>query len=90
VACKAEDKKHSKYANLASSFRFATIAVETLGAGAVELLHELGRRITESTGERRATEYLLQRLSVAIQRDNAFSVLGSFLFVIMAIVTQLY
>jgi len=36
--------------------------VETLGAldgaGAVELLHELGRRITESTRERRATEYL--------------------------------
>jgi len=55
------------------------VAVETLGvhgAGAVELLHELGRRITESTSERRATEYLLQRLSVAIQRGNAASVLG--------------
>ena len=29
------------------------------------------------TGERRATEYLLQRLSVAIQRGNAASVLGT-------------
>jgi len=35
-----------------------------LGAGAMELLHELGRRITESTGERRATEDLLQRLKL--------------------------
>jgi len=56
------------------------VTVETLGAlgaGAVELLHELGRRITESTGEHRAMEYLLQRLSVAIQCGNAASVLGT-------------
>jgi len=80
VACEAEDKKRAKYANLAPSFCFVPVAVETLGAlgaGAMELLHELGRRITESTGERRATEYLLQRLSVAIQRGNAASVLGT-------------
>jgi len=37
----------------------------------------IGRSITESTGERRATEYLLQRLSVAIQQGNAASVLGT-------------
>jgi len=57
-----------------------SVAVQTLGAlgaGAVELLLELGRRITESTRERRSTEYLLQRLSVAIQRGNAASVLGT-------------
>jgi len=56
------------------------VAVETIGAldaGAVELLHELGRRITESIGERHATEYLLEMLSVAIQRGNAASVLGT-------------
>jgi len=41
------------------------------------LLFAINRRITESTGELRATEYLLQRLSVAIQRGNAASVLGS-------------
>jgi len=80
VACEAEDKKRAKYADLAPSFCFMLVAVETLGAlgaGAVELLDELGRRITKSTGERRATEYLLQRLSVAIQRGNAASVLGT-------------
>ena len=41
------------------------------------MFHELGRRITAVTGERRATEFLLQRLSVAIQRGNAASILGT-------------
>jgi len=60
VACEAGDKKRATYANLAPSFCFVPVAVETLsalGAGAVEVIHELGRRITESTGERRATDY---------------------------------
>ena len=55
------------------------VAVETLGAlgdGADELMRDLGRRISEVTRERRATEFLLQRLSVAIQCGNAASVLG--------------
>jgi len=83
VACEAEDKKRTKYANLAPSFCFVPVAVETfgaLGAGAMKLLHELRRRITESTGERRATEYLLQRLRVAIQRGNAASVILLFIY----------
>ena len=56
------------------------IAVETLGAlgnDATDFLHQLGRRIATVTGERRATEYLLQRVSVAIQRGNAACVLGT-------------
>ena len=39
--------------------------------------HQSGRRITKATGERRATEFLLQRLSVAIRRGNAAAVLGT-------------
>ena len=80
VACEAEEKKRSKYASLSPTFCFVPVAVETLGAlgdGAVEMFHELGRRITAVTGERRATEFLLQRLSVAIQRGNAASILGT-------------
>jgi hypothetical protein len=80
VACEAEDKKRVKYASLTSSFCFVPVAVETMGAlgdGAVELIYDLGRRISEVTGERRATEFLLQRLSIAIQRGNAASVLGT-------------
>jgi hypothetical protein len=77
---RAEEKKRAKYASLTPTFCFVPVAVETLGAlgdGAVELMHDLGRRISVVTGEPRATEFLLQRLSVAIQRGNAASVLGT-------------
>ena len=40
-------------------------------------MQDLGRRIATVTGERRASEFLLQRLSVAIQRGNASCVLGT-------------
>jgi len=50
-----QNERRPEYANLAC---FVSVAVDTLGAlgaGAVEILHELGRRITASIGERRAT-----------------------------------
>src|SRR5208282_388095 len=80
VANEAENKKRSKYACLTSNFYFVPVAVETFGAlgeEAGDFIHKLGRRITTVTGERRATEFLLQRLSVAVQRGNAASVLGT-------------
>ena len=80
VATEAEGQKKLKYADLSSTYNFVPVAVETLGAlgeDADDFVHELGRRITAVTGERRATEFLLQRLSVAIQRGNASAVLGT-------------
>ena len=80
MTCEAEEKKHAKYATIAPSFCFVPVAVETLGAlgeGADQLFHELGRRITLITGERRSTEFLFQRLSIVIQRGNTASVLGA-------------
>ena len=80
VANEAEAKKRIKYSCLAPTFHFVPVAVETLGAigeEANEFLHELGRRIASVTGERRSTEFLLQRLSIAVQRGNASCVLGT-------------
>jgi len=65
---------------LTSTVVFAPVAIETLGAFgevAQSFIHELGRPITEVTGERRATEFLWQRSSVATQRGNASCVLGT-------------
>ena len=39
-------------------------------------LRDLGRRIALESGEPRSTDYLLQRLSVAVQRGNEASVRG--------------
>jgi len=80
VANEAEARKKLKYASLAAAFHFVPVATETLGAlgdEAADFMHELGRRIATPTGERRSTEFLLQRLSVAVQRDNASCVLGT-------------
>ena len=77
VANEAEAKKKSKYACLLPTFDFIPIAVETLGDEACAFMHQLGRRIMSVAGERRATEFLLQILSVAIQRGNASCVLST-------------
>ena len=77
----AGDKKETKYADLARSYIFIPIALETLGplsAKAVTFLTELGRRITAVTGDPREGAFLFQRLSVAIQRFNCVCFKGSF------------
>jgi hypothetical protein len=67
VASEAEDKTRVKYAGLTSSCCFVSVAVETMGAsgdGALELIYDFGRCISVGTGERLATDFLLQRLSI--------------------------
>ena len=41
-----------------------------------KLIYAVGRRIATETGELWSTDFLLQRLSVAVQRGNCASVLG--------------
>lgn len=80
VASEAENKKSLKYSSLSATYSFIPVAVETMGAlgdEATDFFHQLGRRIATVTGERRAAEFLLQRISVAVQRGNAASVLGT-------------
>ena len=48
-----------------------------LGDQASKLVTEIGKRLTEVTGEKRATSYLKQRISMAIQRGNRASVLAT-------------
>ena len=44
---------------------------------AKELIAMLGKRITERTGEKQATAFLSQRISIVIQRGNAVSILDT-------------
>ena len=71
--------KNSKYISLTNTHHFVALAVKTMGPWNTEglnLIKELGRRITEATGDPHETAYLLQRISVAVQRGNAASVVG--------------
>ena len=80
AAEKAERAKLAKYEEIQKDFHMVPIAVETFGAWGLEGLHLIkciGKKIEELTGEKRSTFYLFQRISVAIQRGNAASVLGT-------------
>jgi hypothetical protein len=61
-------------------FVFSPLAFETVGPWGPEskaLISTIGRKITEKTGEKRATEFLRQRISIEIQRGNAASILNT-------------
>jgi len=76
----AAGAKTKKYEFLDGAYIFAPIAVETTGVWAkdsLRVVEDIGRRITEVSGEKRATSFLLQRLSIAVQRGNVAAVLGT-------------
>lgn len=76
----AEGRKQTKYAALGARYRFEPIALETTGVYGETtgtLLSEIGRRITEVTGDPRESVWLEQRIGLAVQRGNAFSILAS-------------
>ena len=74
----AENRKQRRYAELGRRFQFQPIAVETsgsLGQSTLPFLKELGRRIARETGDTREVEYIFQRVSLAVVRGNATSLL---------------
>ena len=80
VAARAETRKLTKYDSLAPSHIIVPVAIESLGViGPISMafFKDLSRRIRQCSGEVKAHQYLLQRLSVAVQRGNAISVLSS-------------
>ena len=58
---------------------FVHFAMETsgvLGEAAEEFMGELGQHLCKITGEPHCCKYLLQHISIAVQRGNAVAVLG--------------
>ncbi|KAI5637897.1 hypothetical protein NE865_09412 [Phthorimaea operculella] len=73
--------KCGKYAELVPQYVFVPFAVETGGPwcdAAKKFVWELGRRLRERGLDPRSGSYLVQRVSLAIQRGNAASVMGTF------------
>ena len=80
VANKSESHKRSKYIAIDQTHYFVPVAVETFGAlgeEATAFFNDLGGRIATVTKERRALEFLMQRVSVTVQTGNAVCVLGT-------------
>ena len=80
VASYAENRKDDIYANLNLNHIFVPVVVETLGAcgpKTLRFLTDLGHRLRSVTGEMNSCNYLFQRISVAIQKGNTASILGT-------------
>jgi hypothetical protein len=60
---------------------FIPFAIETLGPICEEgmnFINNIAQKLEDVTGESRSREFLLQRISVALQRYNAGCVMGTF------------
>jgi len=81
AAKQAADNNTTKYQELETTQIFFPVAIKTAGSWgreAIELVQEIGRRIADITADNRETTFLFQRLSVALQRGNVVSFLGTF------------
>ena len=77
MACNAEGHKRRKYSSLSPTYVFAPACIESMGAwgeSAKSLIHKIGARVREKTGEPRSTTFLIQRLAIDVQRGNVASV----------------
>ena len=80
AANKAEERKSSHYSSLQDRYRFTPVAIETMGVygkASEAFISELGRRMRAATGEVREIQWLWQRLSMAVVRGNAASILNT-------------
>ena len=74
--CRVAHSKTAKYGALSVSHIFVPVAVETAGTWGksdIELVQEIGKRITTATEDTRETMFLIQRLSIALQKGNAIA-----------------
>jgi hypothetical protein len=73
--------KYDNYKDLVNdNYYEVPIAHETMGSWApdsLKFMKDLGSRVSEVTGEKRAKSFLFQSLSMNLQRGNALCVMGT-------------
>ena len=77
----AATRKLSKYSTISQTHIFIPVALETKGpinAEGLRFLYELGDRLVSVSGDPRESSFLLQRLSVLVQRFNMVAFRGTF------------
>lgn len=81
AADSAVTKKHNLYKQIKSqNYKFVALAVETMGSWsneAKEFFYSVGKRLEKVTGDPRSIQFLYQRISLAIQQNNAACVMGT-------------
>ena len=80
LADKFEEMKLEHYEDLMNTHIVTPMAVEIMGSWSqmgLGFIKKLGTKITNVTKDDRSTSYLFQALSMAIQRGNAISIMGT-------------
>ena len=80
IADNAERYKHNHYLFLKENYIFTPLAFETLGCMGPEtkqFIGKLGSLMRIASGGTRSKDYLLQKISIAIQRGNAACILAT-------------
>ena len=80
AAEKAETSKVDHYAPLNNTYCIQPIAVETYGSwgkSSLKFIKGVGEIIAKTTGEKKSIFYLLQNMSMIIQRSLASCIVGS-------------
>jgi len=80
AATRREADKNWKYSNSLAQFIFVALAIESSGTwdtAGLNFIQEVGRRIQIVSGDARATTFLIQHLSIVIQRGKVSSILGT-------------
>ena len=70
----AAERKMRKYESISRTHHFVPVAFESLGpicSTGLDLIGEVGSRITTQTHDPHERIFLFQRLSIALQRGNA-------------------
>ena len=82
MADQAERRKLEKYSNMdPNMYLFAPVVIETsgvFGKQTLSFLKDLACRVYKVSGEVQSYSYLILSLAVAVQRGNAFPVMGTF------------
>ena len=72
-------EKCEKYSHLVHNYIFQPVMMETsevIGPNSLSFLRALESRLAQESGKVISTTYLLQRLSIVVQRGNAEAILG--------------
>ena len=78
----AASRKEIKYVALDYSYTFIPLAIETYGPinnKGIKFLQELGRHLITISDDPRESAFLLQRISVTLQRFNAIAFSDTFI-----------
>jgi hypothetical protein len=82
----AELRKALKYSDIIAGVGFIPFVIDTSGVWgqqALSLAKDIGRQIAAVTHQLRSTTFLRRRISVAVQRGNAFFLIGNLSWSVM-------